>query len=58
MHELFAYEYCAECGGDECDHILCVGPFGAWFAMCKVGLLTDDVYFRNGELHEREDSHV
>ena len=33
--ELFAFEYCAECGGDWYDHEPW-GVLGNWFAHCKV----------------------
>jgi hypothetical protein len=33
LAELFAFEYCAECGGDACHHTAV--PFlGHWFARC------------------------
>lgn len=32
---LFEFEYCGECHGDIKDHDFVIGPFGAWFAVCK-----------------------
>ena len=34
LADLFEFEYCAECGGDACDHTAI--PFlGNWFARCN-----------------------
>lgn len=33
--ELFEYEYCAECGGDETNHDI-IPFFGNWFARCRI----------------------
>ena len=38
LQELFRYERCHECGGDENDHVVCGGPFDLPFAMCKAAL--------------------
>lgn len=46
--ELFEFEYCGECGGDDVDHIPCDGPFGLPFAMCKFAPLDRNTIFRHG----------
>lgn len=46
----FEFEYCHECGGDLEDHILCEGPFGLPFAMCKFAPIVKDVGFRHGQV--------
>lgn len=33
LHELFAFEYCEECGGDA-EHHTAVPFMGNWFARC------------------------
>ena len=49
--DLFEYEYCAECGGDDVDHIPCDGPFGLPFAMCKFAPLDPSkTIFRHGRV--------
>ena len=50
LEQQFGFEYCAECGGDAEDHLLCDGPFGLPFAMCKFSPLVDGVMFRYGKL--------
>jgi hypothetical protein len=35
LKEQFEWEWCHECGGDACDHVVMQGPFGLPFAMCK-----------------------
>jgi hypothetical protein len=50
LNELFAFEYCRECGGDAEDHIPCVGPFGLPFAMCKFMPIVDGAGFRHGKV--------
>lgn len=49
LRQLFEYEYCSECGGDACDHIPCIGPFGLPFAMCKFSPFEGYV-FRKGKV--------
>ena len=49
LTELFEFEYCGECGGDADDHVLCEGPFGLPFAMCKVGIIVEGFAFRHGQ---------
>jgi hypothetical protein len=35
LEQLFEFEYCAECGGDACDHEVCLVPgIGTYFARC------------------------
>lgn len=42
LEELFAYEYCSECGGDADDHTAV--PFnGNWFARCSHPMLTEEL---------------
>lgn len=50
LAEQFEYEYCSECGGDSDDHLVCSGPFGLPFAMCKFAPIVDGVGFRHGEV--------
>lgn len=50
LSEQFEYEYCAECGGDAEDHIVCSGPFGLPFAMCKFTPIVAGVMFRHGKV--------
>lgn len=40
LQELFAGEYCAECGGDAEHHEACESPMG-WFARCKYPMPDD-----------------
>lgn len=54
LRSLFEFEYCAECCGDVCDHIPCVGPFGDWFAMCKWTPIVDGFGFRRGKVIEAQ----
>jgi hypothetical protein len=35
LNELFAQEYCQECGKDLDEHVAVIGPTGLWFALCK-----------------------
>lgn len=35
LSELFEFEYCSECGGDETDHTAILWPFNLWFAKCN-----------------------
>jgi len=36
LGRLFEYEYCAECGGDAEDHVVCLVPgMGTYFARCR-----------------------
>lgn len=35
LRELFEFEYCHECMGDEQDHEVVIAPVGNYFAMCK-----------------------
>lgn len=50
LRELFEFEYCPECYGDDEDHIPCHGPFGLPFAMCKFAPIVDGVGFRHGKV--------
>jgi hypothetical protein len=35
LEKLFEFEYCAECGGDAQDHVVCIVPgMGTYFARC------------------------
>jgi hypothetical protein len=47
---VFEFEYCGECGGDLDDHILCDGPFGLPFVMCKAAPIMDGYVFRDGRM--------
>lgn len=48
--DAFEFEYCAECGGDSDDHMLCAGPFGAPFIMCKFAPIVIGIVFRHGKV--------
>lgn len=50
LTEQFEYEYCSECGGDAEDHLVCGGPFGLPFAMCKWAAIVPGVMFRHGQI--------
>jgi hypothetical protein len=35
LEQLFEFEFCAECGGDAEDHVICLVPgIGNYFARC------------------------
>lgn len=54
LSQQFEYEYCPECGGDAEDHILCAGPLGLPFAMCKFTPIVEGVVFRHGHVERGE----
>jgi hypothetical protein len=58
LAELFAYEYCGECGGDADDHDTI--PFiGNWFAVCRHpisdGLSDDEIETELARRHLRQE---
>lgn len=49
LTELFAYEYCAECGGDADNHVAGPDPLGNMHAYCKPIEVGEGVTFKYGE---------